>query len=122
LVHNKTQSKGRASAGSVEARRGTSMVPSGRSTASRSSGRLTQAMTSCRSAARRQPAMTPPMLPRPTTPMVARAGFAALLSDDMNLKDLQPLFLGPASPTVLVKIASGARFSPFARPPRIAAV
>src|SRR5438105_10734818 len=75
LVHNSTQSDCSACAGSVRARSGTSIAPSARSTVSRSIGRLTQATTSWRSAARSRPVMTPPMLPSPTTAMVLRSEF-----------------------------------------------
>src|SRR5256885_8068046 len=78
LVHNNTQSACSACAGSVSARSGTSIVPSARSTVSRSIGRLTQATTSWRSAARSRPVMTPPMLPSPTTAMVLRSEFPVL--------------------------------------------
>src|SRR5260370_13806641 len=72
LVHNRTQSTGLASAGFVRARRETSTFPSGRSRWRWLIGWRTQAMTSCRSAARRHPVATPPILPRPMTAMVER--------------------------------------------------
>src|SRR5262249_14292499 len=70
LVHNSTQSWTSAGAGSVRTRNEASIVRSGRSTTSRPMGFLTQAVTWCWPAAWSEPAMMPPMLPRPTTAML----------------------------------------------------
>ena len=61
-----------------------STVPSGASSVSRSIGRRTQAMTSWRPAAARQPAATPPMLPSPTTATCGATG-AGIATDRERL-------------------------------------
>jgi hypothetical protein len=66
-----------------------SIAPSERSTTNRSTGCLTQATTSCRSKAASNPAMTPPMLPRPMTATLFLCEF--LVRDDIKLQTFQNL-------------------------------